>query len=503
MKVFDLSDATLCRFGTAFSLFLFSLVAGWSQFTPGNLVVLRLGDGTQTLTNSGNTVFVDQYQTDGQLVNSVRLPDSGPTALILSGAAGSEGGLTRSLDRTVMALGGYHTNRSAINGSLSGKSGSAVPRGIATVDADGIYDLVQTSKTVYSGNNIRGVATDGTNNFWTAGAPGGTCYFHPPLAPVTNQASISSTRYVRIADGNLFFSSQSGTPGLYTFEGGGLPETSAVTNLFLASGTGSEPAGFDINHSLTVAYVADQRTTAGGGVQRWTNNGTGWSLAYTFDVGTGIGAFAVAADFSGAAPVVYATTTEASANRLVCFVDTNSSATATLVATAGHQQVFKGVDFAPDLRPEIVVQPLSQGVSSGSAVSFTVMANSPFPLGYQWRKDGAEINGATDASFSLVGVTFADQGSYDVVVTNSHGAITSAGASLTIISMEVVLTIASQGADVLIYWPSSAPGYTLQGSSDLTQPVWSPVQAPVVVTNGLNTVTIPAVDQVQFYRLKQ
>jgi hypothetical protein len=221
------------------------------------------------------------------------------------------------------------------------------------------------------------------------------------------------------------------------------------------------------------------------------------------DVGSGAGAFAVAVDFSTATPVVYAATTEASSNRLVCFIDTNSSATATLLATAGRERVFKGLDFAPDLRPEIVVQPLNQSVSSGSEASFTVAADSHFALGYQWQKDGLDINDATNATLSLPSVTSVDQGSYTVVVTNSHGAVTSTVASLTIIPTEVALTIASLGADVLIFWPNSATGYTLQSSSDLTQSAWSAVGAQVIVTNGLNTVTIPVVDRMQFYRLKQ
>jgi hypothetical protein len=364
---------------------------------------------------------------------------------------------------------------------------------------------VQTSTTVYSGNNIRGVATDGTNHFWTAGAPGGTCYFNPPAAPLTNQSSISSTREVKILNGRLYFSTQAGVPGLYTFAGDGLPETSALTNLFLATGTGSEPSGFDLDPSVTVAYVADQRTTAGGGVQRWTNSATGWNLAYTLALGTGTGAFAVAVDFSTPAPTVYATTTEASANRLICIVDTNSSAGATTIATAGQEQVFKGLVFTPDLRPAILVQPASQTLPSGSNVTFSVQATSPFALGYQWRKDGGEIGGATSDTLTLTDVQSSNQGSYDVVITNSYGAITSVAATLTVlVQIPATLTIAGSGTNVVISWSSAATGYILQANVDLTQSAgWSTVPEPIVTTNGLNTVTVPAVNQMQFYRLKQ
>jgi len=153
-------------------------------FTPGNLAVLRVGDSSQALTNSGNTVYIDQFTPRGTLVSSLAVPDSGQSALLISGTAGSEGGLARSLDRSALALAGYHVDRGTVSGSLANQTGAAVPRAIATVSSQGSCALVQTSTTVYSGNNIRGAASDGTNNFWTAGTPNGTYWFNPPLAPV-------------------------------------------------------------------------------------------------------------------------------------------------------------------------------------------------------------------------------------------------------------------------------------------------------------------------------
>ena len=328
--------------------FAFNAAMNAQSFAPGNLAVLRLGDGTQTLLNSGNTVFLDQYSTNGVLVNSNALPDSGTNALLVSGTASSEGGLSRTLDRTAMVIAGYNTNRGSVTGSLANTTGTAVPRGVVTVNATGAYVLAQTSTAVYSANNIRGGAGDGSNNFWTAGANTGTFYLNPPNPPVTIQSTIANTRYIKAIAGNLYFSTQAGTPGIYTFQGGGLPKAGATTSLLFGTGASSQAAGFDINPSLTVAYVADQRNTAGG-IQKWTNNAGAWGLAYTF--ATGAGAFAVAADFSGAAPMVYATTGESVSNRLVCINDTNASATVNFLATAGSNRWFRGIDFAPVAAP--------------------------------------------------------------------------------------------------------------------------------------------------------
>ncbi|HPC61143.1 MAG TPA: hypothetical protein PKX23_10820, partial [Verrucomicrobiota bacterium] len=67
----------------------------FAGFTPGNLAVLRVGDGSQTLANTGNTVFIDEYSPMGTLVGSIQIPDSGPNALVLNGTATAEGFLAR------------------------------------------------------------------------------------------------------------------------------------------------------------------------------------------------------------------------------------------------------------------------------------------------------------------------------------------------------------------------------------------------------------------------
>jgi len=322
-------------------------------FAAGNLAVLRLGDANQALASSGNTVYIDQYTSGGTLVNSVAVPDGGANALLISGTAGSEGGLARSLDHTLLTFAGYNVDRGAVSGSLANQSGSAVPRGIATVSAQGVYTLIQTSPTVYSGNNIRGAAADGTNNFWTAGTPNGTYWFNPPQTPKSVQTSGGSTIAVRTLGESLYFSTQKGTAGIYTFQGVGLPKTPTPTNLVFATGPGSQPAGFDLSPDLTLAYVADQRTSSGGGIQKWTNSLGLWGLAYTLSTGAGSGAYGVVVDFSGTAPVVYATTADgasSSTNRLVSVVDTGPDGAPAVLAVSGGT-AFRGLDFVPDLNP--------------------------------------------------------------------------------------------------------------------------------------------------------
>lgn len=81
----------------------------------------------------------------------------------------------------------------------------------------------------------------------------------------------------------------------------------------------------------------------------------------------------------------------------------------------------------------ITQQPMSQSVCEGGPVTFDVTAGGTPPLSYQWRKDGGDIPGATNASLTIDQVTAADAGVYDVVVTNTCGEVTSDPARLTII----------------------------------------------------------------------
>ena len=81
--------------------------------------------------------------------------------------------------------------------------------------------------------------------------------------------------------------------------------------------------------------------------------------------------------------------------------------------------------------PVITDDPDNQAVCEGSAVTFTVSASGTAPLSYRWRKDGANIPGATSSSYTIDPVAPFDAGRYDCVVTNTCGSAISNAASLT------------------------------------------------------------------------
>jgi hypothetical protein len=83
--------------------------------------------------------------------------------------------------------------------------------------------------------------------------------------------------------------------------------------------------------------------------------------------------------------------------------------------------------------PTITTQPANATVKAGKTAKFTVIATGTMPLSYQWRKNGANIPGATKPSYTTPATTPADDGAlFSATVTNSLGSVTSNDAVLTV-----------------------------------------------------------------------
>ena len=82
--------------------------------------------------------------------------------------------------------------------------------------------------------------------------------------------------------------------------------------------------------------------------------------------------------------------------------------------------------------PSITLPPTAVTATLGTNASFSVTASGTGPLSYQWRKNGTPLPGKTSNPLSLDAVTYADEGTYTVAVTNQGGTVVSAGAALTV-----------------------------------------------------------------------
>ena len=113
--------------------------------------------------------------------------------------------------------------------------------------------------------------------------------------------------------------------------------------------------------------------------------------------------------------------------------------------------------------PLITTQPVSQDVTVGQTVTFSVATAGTSPFSYQWRKNGIAIGGATASSYTTPPTTSSDDRAlYSVVVTNSAGSTASDTATLN---------VAAEGAVAISVSPMSATvtaGATQQFTATVT-----------------------------------
>ena len=86
----------------------------------------------------------------------------------------------------------------------------------------------------------------------------------------------------------------------------------------------------------------------------------------------------------------------------------------------------------PPRPPGISAPPTDRIAFAGSTPMFSVSVFGTAPFSFQWRKGTNAIPGATNRTYSIANVQFADAGSYSVIVTNPYGSVTSAPAALTV-----------------------------------------------------------------------
>ena len=345
-----------------------------AQFLPKHLAVLRAGDGTLPLHLKQSPIFVDEF-TPGSMnkgpVMSVAIPTNGADSMFFNGHAETEGMLSRSADGKLLSFAGYGgVNLLQLHGTPSRLD---LGRAFCTVDAAGKTHTIIFEQ--YNGSakmNPRGAVTDGTNHFWSCGNASGTAYYDAGSGTLTAFDAIPDSRQIKIIGGSLYTTLNSADaifvniqPGIFSFaaddgDASPLPTDKGTTLKIVvpAASLYKKIAGFDINPDNTVAYMADVDY----GIQKYVKaNGT-WKLAYNFAIPQNIptaanhenGCFAVTVDYSGANPIVYATTTEGydgsvNSNRVVQIVDRGASSTVTTIAQSPSKEIaYRGIAFTPE-----------------------------------------------------------------------------------------------------------------------------------------------------------
>lgn len=312
-------------------------------FTTGDIVVSRFGDGSAALSGAGAATFLDEYTTSGTLVQSIAV-----SGLVNSGSAGSEGALSLSANGQYLTLAGYN----APVGTAGVATSTTIARGVAEVGANGVVSTSFFSDSSFSGSNIRSTASTDGGTIYATGGTGGvrsTAFGSGTTAQV--ESATANTRVTNIVNGSMYFStgSATGNAGIGVYTMGPLGSPLAAPTALFTEAAGASPYDFYFANANTL-FVADDRTTAAGGLQEYTNTGSGFSLLTTFNLsGLTAGTTAGLRGLTGNGTDLFGVSTD---NRLVDF--NLASGTFTTVATGATNTAFRGLDFAPAAAPPAV-----------------------------------------------------------------------------------------------------------------------------------------------------
>jgi len=150
--------------------------------------------------------------------------------------------------------------------------------------------------------------------------------------------------------------------------------------------------------------------------------------------------------------------------------------------------------------PVITSQPVAQTVSPGALAYFNVSVQGTGPFTYQWLHNGTALPSGPGLNFLLITVTSANLGNYSVAVANNNGTVTSSAASLQTPGPPA-LAIAQSGKSIVVSWPSSATGFTLQQNANLATTNWMTSAYPISTNGTTESITISSPSGNMFFRL--
>jgi len=285
------------------------------------------------------------------------------------------------------------------------------------------YNLVNASGTLYF------TAYDEVNGqeLWKSdGTAAGTV-----LVKDIRSGSSGSYPYNLVnASGTLYFTAYDGVNGEELWKSDGTAAgTVLVKDIWPGSGT-SSPWNL-VDAGGTLYFTANDGVH---GKELWKSDGTAAGTVLVADL-TG--------DIGDSAP----TSLTVVGNQLFFNAMTEATGTELFVLALGTA-------------PAIISQPAHIITACGAGTAnFGVAVSGQEPLAYQWLFNGGVIPGATGTNHTVGAVTPATAGGYSLVVTNSHGAITSVVAMLTLTNQTPTVVAAdtfNAGPDGTLVIPPSA-----------------------------------------------
>lgn len=367
-------------------LSLCTVSSGAQSFGNGNIVVVRIGEGTLPMTAAAaNPVFLDEYNPCGERIRSIALPvtvNGSHRRLTLSPLATdyTEGFISLSEDGQFLALAGY--DAATGTAGVAATTSASVNRTVAVVDAAGNVNTTTAFSNRFNSVPVRGAVVNGSD-VWVAGGNGGIVYAALGSTGTSNTLITTSTgRCLAIYDGQLYASSTA--TGLRMARvGTGLPTSTGQTmqNLPGYPNSGGSPFQYFMTRlngsdTVNVLYIADNNVLRKYSLVSgsWVDNGT-------------IGLFAdkyrgVAGVEQDGIVTLYTVRRNDAGGELIRYIDSTgynasfSNLKPMIIAQADTNKVFRSVAMAPQ-----ALSMLSKtAVKAIPAVQFRVLADVNNPL---------------------------------------------------------------------------------------------------------------------------
>lgn len=365
--------STLLSFAAAA---LLTSTAAAQFFTPGNLVVLRVGDPTITLGSHAAPIFLDEWNTTtNTLVQSLQIPNSGTNAapsVTQRGYSSSEGCLTMSADGRYLVLVGYDRTLGATD--PSSEPAISTNRVITTVDTlTGIIDTTTALTDAYDSSTFRGAASVDGSSFWMSGNSGTGSIRYATLGATTSidiSGSPTNMRWIDIHKSQVYATSAStGAFAQGVMEiGTGLPTTPGQTATILPgfpiAGVFPDGAPYDFWFANdSTLYVADSAFTGSNcGVQKWTLAAGTWTRQYTIVIGATECIRGLSGVVRNGVPEIWFTAEPSGfVTSLYKVLDTGVNSVAQLISTETPETDYRGVRV---IRSVVATSPAGCGQSS-------------------------------------------------------------------------------------------------------------------------------------------
>ncbi len=373
-----------------------SVLKAQSAFTPGNLVVERIGDGWN-LTSGAFPISFQEYTTSGSAVQTIWVDSTRcgtcpgtVRPMVESGVSSSDGHITLSGDGRYIVFVGYDTANSGGNPQIAGivsNSANSITREVGFLNSSGTPSIAAYfanaagNTGAFKNSNIRGAYYDGATGIWVSGDDGsgnnlsGIHFTTVTNGTAANTAALNvaiitgskpkNSRGVYVYKNQLYVTTTASPgPGVGSV-GSGKPVTAAsVSETTLAAGTSltnpfdavfldmsTTNSGPDVLYVTNGGYNPSGTTIQGGGIYKYYNNAGTWTFLDSVQIA---GATALVANMNTSGTVdLYVVTQIAGGNSIYKYTDAGAwnanlnLGSATTIATAASNYTFRGLSWAP------------------------------------------------------------------------------------------------------------------------------------------------------------